>query len=63
MNNRHETDGFDTEIQSLREVIPHAKKVGAEKTNISIELLTRLLDLHAASKAIAAHDPETAQTA
>lgn len=37
------TEEMACEIQSLREVIPHAAKVGAVQTNISIELLTVLL--------------------
>ncbi|NVL49837.1 hypothetical protein F2S72_08805 [Pseudomonas syringae pv. actinidiae] len=36
---------FREELQSLRGVIPHARSLGAVQTNISIELLARLLDL------------------
>lgn len=36
---------FREELQSLRDVIPHARSLGAVQTSISIELLARLLDL------------------
>lgn len=50
MTSRHDTEAFASELQSLREVIPHAKALGAEQTNISVELLARLLKMHDAMK-------------
>lgn len=46
MDNQYNTEGFGAELQRLREVIPYAQKHGAKSTNISIELLGRLLDMH-----------------
>lgn len=46
MTDNLSTEGFASEIQRLREVIPHARNLGAEQTNISIELLARLLAIH-----------------
>lgn len=46
MANQSATESFAAELQSLREVIPHAAKLGAVQTNISIELLTVLLAMH-----------------
>lgn len=43
------TEGFEAELQSLRDVIPHAEKVGATQTTISIELLAALLRIHDAA--------------
>lgn len=50
MANQSSTADFAAELQRLRDVIPHARKCGAETTNISIELLARLLKMHDASK-------------
>jgi len=50
MANQSSTADFAAELQLLRDVIPHARKCGAETTNISIELLARLLEMHDASK-------------
>lgn len=50
MANQLSTAEFAEELQLLRDVIPHARKCGAETTNISIELLARLLEMHDASK-------------
>lgn len=40
------TEDFAAELQSLRDVIPHAEKVGATQTSISVELLAALLRIH-----------------
>lgn len=43
------TKDFAAELQSLREVIPHAESAGASQTNISIELLAALISIHDAT--------------